>query len=134
MAAKRDELWETLVTVCGADTSEMTRSERGRYNHALKQLKEVGATPEQLRARAGRYRARYQGIDLTPTALAAHWSSLRPPHRTATEVAVVEENRPGNQVLPCSVHNVRNCTVCIERARHEFFESLRTVRIGELPE
>lgn len=74
----RDLLWEELVKVCGADDTKMTSSERGRYNKALKQLKEVGATVEEIASKARVYRAKYSNIDITPTALAAHWSTLRP--------------------------------------------------------
>lgn len=72
-----DKLWEALTSVCHANTSEMTKSERGRYNKALKELREVGATPESIRARAGAYKMKYPNLDVTPTALAAHWSSLK---------------------------------------------------------
>ena len=77
MPRERDLLWEALVEVCGADSSEMTNSERGRYNKALKELKEVNARPEDIKARAGRYRMKFPGADLTPTALVAHWSALK---------------------------------------------------------
>ena len=74
-----DPIWDTLVEVCRADSSEMTKSERGRFNRAVKELKEVGATPDSIRARAGRWRMKYPALDLTPTALVAQWSTLKPP-------------------------------------------------------
>lgn len=79
MPRERDLLWESLVETCGADSSEMTKSERGRYNKALKELKEVGAKPEDIKLRAAKYRQKFPGADLTPTALVAHWSALKPP-------------------------------------------------------
>lgn len=84
MVRPRDLLWEALVEVCGADADEMTKNERGKYNAALKQLKDVNATPEQLRARAARYKREYPNISLTPTALCNRWSSLKPPPAPAS--------------------------------------------------
>ena len=79
MSRERDHVWDALVDMCKADSSQMTKSERGRFNKAVKELKEVSATPEDIRARAGRWRNKYPQLDLTPTALVAQWSTLRPP-------------------------------------------------------
>lgn len=51
----------------------VTRSGRGAWNQALKELREVDATPEQIEAAAIDYRKRWPGIELTPPALAKHW-------------------------------------------------------------
>lgn len=79
MNRTRDLLWEALVKACHADDEEMTKSERGRYNKALKELREAGATPEEVGKRARFWRQTYPGASLTPTALATHWSALKPP-------------------------------------------------------
>lgn len=71
-----DPLWETLVDLLG---EPVTASERGRRNKALKELREAGATPRDVHTRAGIYRAKWPHLDLTATALAANWSSLKPP-------------------------------------------------------
>lgn len=76
---ERDDLFETLVEVCyGApyDQVRLTRSERGRVNAAVKELRAVGATADEVRKRAEAYRRRWPGVDLTPTALAANWTKL----------------------------------------------------------
>lgn len=78
MNRTRDLLWEALVKTCRADDDEMTKSERGRYNKALKELREAGATPEEIEKRGRQYRRTYPDSTMTPTALAAHWSALRP--------------------------------------------------------
>lgn len=72
----RDELWDSIVEVCGIESSSLTKSATGEIANAKKQLTEVSATPVQVRARAGRYRQRYRDTALTPSALAKHWASL----------------------------------------------------------
>ena len=54
----------------------MTRSARGQLNKAVKELREVGATEEQVKAKAKAYRQQYPNATLTPTALVKHWSSF----------------------------------------------------------
>jgi DNA-binding transcriptional ArsR family regulator len=73
----RDELWDTLVTVL--KTEPATKSERGRWNKALKELREANATPEQIKTRSVLYQRKWPNIDLTPTALSANWGLLAPP-------------------------------------------------------
>lgn len=92
---KRDRLWEALVEVCRADATQMTKSERGRYNKALKELREVGATPDQIRSRAARWRGKYPELELTPTALTAQWSALAPPQPRPRHVPVATVSDPG---------------------------------------
>ena len=94
----KDQLFEALVEVCyGRPYGEttFTPAERGRINAAVKQLRTVGATPADVRERAARYRARWPGVDLTPTALAANWQVLAngPPRphsgkRSSLEIAL----------------------------------------------
>jgi hypothetical protein len=73
---KRDELFEALAAACGIDTRQLTRSARGPLNRALKDLRDVGATPPDVAARAELYRRQFKGVALTPTALAKHWAAL----------------------------------------------------------
>jgi hypothetical protein len=72
----RDELFEELIAACGLSLEELTRSARGATNAALKQLREVNATPGEIGTRAGRFRSMYPGLTLTPNALAKHWPAL----------------------------------------------------------
>lgn len=53
----------------------MTPSSLGAFTGALKQIRDVGATPSDVRARANRYRGRFR-TPLTASALAKHWPSL----------------------------------------------------------
>lgn len=75
-ARPRDELFEALATVDGADLANLTRSARGSLNAAAKQLREIGATPEDVHARAAAYRRRHPEWPLTAQALVKHWPSL----------------------------------------------------------
>ena len=80
---KRDEVWDALMLVCGV--RDVTGSARGAYNRAAKDLREVGATPQEIGARAMVYRERWPDVSLTPTALARRWGECDPgmQHRRA---------------------------------------------------
>lgn len=73
---KRDHIFETLVDVCGYRLDELTKTARGRLNAAAKELREIGASPDGVRARAGVYRRRWPDIDLTPQGLVANYPQL----------------------------------------------------------
>lgn len=79
-ARPRDELWDTVVDVFGYN-DKMTSLERGRINKALKSLREVSATPEEIRRRAAMYRKQFPDVAFTPLALASNWSQLTPEKR-----------------------------------------------------
>jgi len=87
--AKNDEhsqLFQALVDVCGLDPP-LTKHEGGRVGTAAKQLREIGATPDDVRQRAGAYRKRYgDEVELTPTGLVSNWAQVvasRNGHRRA---------------------------------------------------
>lgn len=67
-----DELWEALETAMGR--APETEIERKRWNAALKELRDAGAIPEDVEARAGQYRREWPDVELTPHGLAANWS------------------------------------------------------------
>jgi hypothetical protein len=73
---KGDELFDALAVSCGIEVAGITRSERGRLNKALKDLREVGATPAEISVRAARYRRTWPKVSITASALAAHWGEL----------------------------------------------------------
>ena len=72
----RDELFEALADVEGADLSALTRSARGKLNAATKQLREVDATADDVRARAAIYRRKHPTWELTAPSLVKFWPSL----------------------------------------------------------
>ena len=69
----RDVLWDAFVAELGEPES---RSERGRRNAALKELREIGATPDALRARCKAHRRLWPDCALTATSIAANWTLL----------------------------------------------------------
>lgn len=71
---KRDELWDTLTVVLGFTPTN--DAERGRWNKALKLLRQSGATPAQMHTRSAAFRRQYPKATLTATALASHWGAL----------------------------------------------------------
>ncbi len=73
---KKDTLFETVAEVCGISTENLTRSSRGQLNKAMKELREINATDEQVRLKAKAYKRQYQNAALTPMALVKHWSSF----------------------------------------------------------
>jgi len=76
-ARARDELWDAVTAACGW-SEQITSAERGRLAKAVKDLRSVQATLEQVAERAAEHRARWQGKSVTPTSLAANWSTLAP--------------------------------------------------------
>jgi DNA-binding transcriptional ArsR family regulator len=73
---KKDELFEAVAKACGIRLDALTRSARGQLNSACKELRDIGATPEQVAGKAKAYRKQYEGAALTPTALTKHWAAL----------------------------------------------------------
>lgn len=73
---KPDPLWDALAVVLRVQPE--TKSERGRWNAALKEIREADGTPDDIKRRAKVYREIWPGVSLTATALAANWGTLRP--------------------------------------------------------
>jgi hypothetical protein len=85
-AMRQDVVWEALTEQMG---EPVTKSERGRFNRAVKELKEIGAGPEEIAAKCKMYRLRWPNITLTPQALTSNWSILDP--LKVLDVVPVEE-------------------------------------------
>ena len=67
------------MAACGVDTTQITKSSRGAYNAAVKDLKAIDATPAQITRRAHHYRQQWPTATLTPTV------SVETPEPTATK-------------------------------------------------
>lgn len=89
-AKKTDDVWDTLMAVCGVNSETINSQERGRHNKAVKALKESGATPGEIEVRARRYAQKFPNTVMTPIALASHWSELD----MAMTVAVPQQQQP----------------------------------------
>jgi len=91
--SRRDVLWESVEQVM--ERKPETRSERGRWNAAVKELRDAGATPEQVYQRAAEYRRRWPRVEFSPNALSAHWGSLatRPAGTVGRGLAAIDAIR-----------------------------------------
>lgn len=73
---KRDELFEAVAESANIDWHRLTPTARKSINAALKELRAVDATPNDVRARASQFRSKFPQASLTPMALAKHWPAL----------------------------------------------------------
>jgi biotin operon repressor len=71
-----DHLFDAVIAACGHDARRLTPSERGRVNRALKDLRAVNATPDEVRRFASRWPKIYPGATMTATAIAANWTTV----------------------------------------------------------
>ena len=86
---KKDELFEAVAVACGIDWRTLTQSGRGPLNRAVKELRDIGVTADQVGGRAAAYKKQYPDAPLTPMALTKHWAALgpAPSRRQATRPA-----------------------------------------------
>lgn len=68
---ERDAMWDVMVEVTGVDPA--SKNEKSRRGKVVKELLELGATPDDVRVRATRYRRRYPGITFTDTGFIGRW-------------------------------------------------------------
>jgi hypothetical protein len=72
---KRDAIWEGFAEWLGRQPD--TRSERGAWNSAAKELRDIGVTdPADIVNRGRAYERSYPTITWTPNGLVKHWSEL----------------------------------------------------------
>jgi hypothetical protein len=75
--SKKDLVFETLAEVCGYDwKGVMTKDERGRLNKAVKQLKDINASPEDIELRARNFVLAY-GFHPQPQSITSMWTKLK---------------------------------------------------------
>lgn len=84
--AKKDELFEAVAQACGIDWTNLTASGRGPLNKAVKELRDIGVTPDQVGGRAAAYKKTYPDAPLTPMALTKHWASLVPARQVKANI------------------------------------------------
>ena len=82
-ARKPDLIFEAIADECGIDATKITASARGALNRAVKELRQVDADPESIRAAAIAYRQRFPSAPLTPASIAKHYPSLIEGHKPA---------------------------------------------------
>lgn len=69
----RDEIWDALESELGP---VVTKSERGKRNNVVKQLRDIAATAEDIHAKCRAYRMRWPTVEITDQALVKHWSTV----------------------------------------------------------
>jgi hypothetical protein len=74
---RADPLWDAVMLACNIST-DITSQARGRYNKAVKELRDIDADPDEVPRRAQVYKVKWPNTSLTPTALARHWAELVP--------------------------------------------------------
>lgn len=73
---KRNETWDALTALFGEATTRTSQTLRGKICRSLDQ---AGATPDEILARAKRWRHVFPNAQLTEAALDKHWPLLEPP-------------------------------------------------------
>jgi biotin operon repressor len=101
---KTDNLFDAVAKACLWDTASLTKSARGQLNKSVKELRDIGATEEQVGGKAAAYRRQYPNITLTPTALIKHWAGL-------ATAGSVKSSRPACQYCgqPSDDHDEQVC-------------------------
>lgn len=87
--AHRDFVFEALAEACYGTYTDLTKTERGRVNAAVPELKALGAHPTLVRAAARAWRNLHPAIPPTPQALTGNWHILLPPPK-ARAAAITE--------------------------------------------
>lgn len=73
-----------------------TRPEHKRRSKTVNELLAAGATPDEVRARAGRYRRGWPEMELTDRALVEHWSKFGPDAKLGRVPLVEQEDDNGD--------------------------------------
>ena len=70
----RDPLWDTFAALVGFQPQ--TKNEQGAWNGALKQLRDIGATPSDVERAYQAALSRWKNATITLPALVKHWGDL----------------------------------------------------------
>lgn len=112
---KRDYIFEELCNQCGIDWKKSPRNELGRVQKATKQLKEINATPEEIRSVGEWYKANWKEIEITPTAIVSNYSTIlrRVEEKKATQERIENPCKDGHTWIDVQEHNFRYCARCL---------------------
>lgn len=87
IAGTNRAIWDAFVAARGA--APATKSERGKWNRGIKELREAGVTADNIAQLIAAYRKEWPRMELTPTGLSANLSKFaeagRSPHETRAE-------------------------------------------------
>lgn len=101
----RDLLYDAWVETWG---EPQTRTERGRLNRALKELREIDATPDQVRRVLRRYDHEFSGCARSPQGVTGNWTLL------LNSAALRDMTRRGESLCPHGVSFFDRCAKCVE--------------------
>ncbi len=72
----RDPLWDAVCEAAGIDPNGMPRSQAADVGKTVRDLREVGAEPEQVRVARREWTRRFPGATFTHRVLRTHWGQL----------------------------------------------------------
>lgn len=104
-----DPIFDALIDACRLDPAELTKSARGAANNAAKQLRDIGATPEGIHARAHVHRQRWPEAECTPSSLAKNYAQLGAKTRSGRPPPAKDACRDCGQQL--AKHDAELCTI-----------------------
>lgn len=95
---KRNIIVDSIVEACGGNPDQTTPAAFRAAGVAVADIKSVDpdVTPDEIFKRAQRYRRKFPGIAITPTALCKYWGELGdgPVRRTAAETSRIQHTAP----------------------------------------
>ncbi len=90
---KRDELWDMFTQIHG---DPATKTERGKYNHIVKQLRDAKVTPDEYPSLVAAYVRKHDGLQPAAATIANRVGELRH-YRDRGPVTVPDEAEARNQ-------------------------------------
>lgn len=115
-AREKDPIWDAVSEVTEAEPE--SRPECSRRGMVVRELKQLGATVDEIRARAKRYKMKYPNAPLTDTALLGRWGELsgrkvKPRTVTSCVVCQMEDTPKKIREHERSVHGLHSvCPEC----------------------
>jgi len=85
-------IWDAL---CEVFYQPATKAERSNFGKIVRELTEVGATPDDIRQRMRQHQKAQNHWDMTPNALVTHWSELGNHNGKAAATHGLEQQQPG---------------------------------------
>ena len=93
----RNLIWDSIVESFGFKPEEITRALASQIGKVVKDLNQVGATPEEVKQRHRNYRILHPDWELTPNALVKHWAGLTDQHvKNMLEITLKSRDREIN--------------------------------------
>ena len=86
-----NSLEKAILEICNMNPNALTASASKQVSEAAKELAEVNATPETIRAAGKKYRSQWPEVQISPVALARHYPSLVMPEAVRTAPGPVSE-------------------------------------------